>query len=279
MAHVPSAARQHLLLIHGNPSHLDDWSRTVPALTGLGDVAAYDQVGFGRSDRLHGREPTLDACADVALALADALGWKRFIVLGQSHGGMIAHTLAARFPHRVEAIVLLGTGGTPAHGSYRLLSFPGVRRALAMVGRPLYRSRLLRPIAKAATAATIRTSYAPDAIPDGLLETLLASFAHRPDVLETMAALALEDPCGQVARQCSELKAPALFIHGEDDLLVPIAFARRLFELTALHTQAQFLPMRGGHMLHYCRAAAVNAAVVQWLNARSSKGSLPPARR
>ena len=265
VARVPSTAPRKFLLIHGNPSHLDDWSHTAPALKGLGEVVAYDQVGFGRSERLKGREPNLDSCADVALALADSLGWKRFIVLGQSHGGMIAHTLAARSPERIEAIVLLGTGGTPAHGSYRLLAIPGVRRALAMAGGPLYRSKLLRPIAKAVTASTIQTSYGPDPIPEGLLDVLLAYFADRPDVLETMAAVALGDPCGQVARQSEAVKAPALFIHGEDDRLVPIAFARRLFEMTAKHTRAEFIAMGGGHMLHYCRAAEVNAAVVQWL--------------
>jgi pimeloyl-ACP methyl ester carboxylesterase len=265
VARVASAAPLKFLLIHGNPSHLDDWSHTAPALIGLGEVVAYDQVGFGRSHRLSGRAPNLDACADVALALVDSLGWKRFVVLGQSHGGMIAHTLAARCPERVEAIILLGTGGTPAHGSYRLLAMPGVRQALAVAGGLLYRSTLLRPVARAVTASTIQTSYGPDPVPEGLVDVLLAYFADRPDVLETMAEVALGDPCGQVARQSEAVKAPALFIHGEDDRLVPIAFARRLFELTAKHTRAEFIAMRGGHMLHCCRANEVNAAVLQWL--------------
>lgn len=265
VAEIPSAAQARFLLIHGNPSHLDDWSQTVPALKSLGSVVAYDQVGFGKSARLHGCEPTLDACADVALALADTLGWTRFVVLGQSHGGMVAHTLAARFPSRIQAVVLLGTGGTPAHPSYRLLALPGVRKALATFGRPLFQQRALRPIARAVTRATIERSYSPDPIPDGLAQTLLESLAERPDVLETMAALADGDPCGQVARQCAALKAPSLFIHGQGDLLVPIAYAKRLFQMTQKHTEACFIAMAGGHMLHYCRAPEVNAALVRWL--------------
>ncbi len=257
------------MLIHGNPSHLDDWSRTAPALASLGEVVAYDQVGFGRSARIDGAAASLDVCADVAIALADSLGWSRFCVVGQSHGGMVAHTLAARYPERAQAVALLGTGGTPTHPSYRLLSLPFVRAALAVVGGPLYRWRALRPIARAATAATISTSYAPDEIPEGLLDAQLQYFARRPDVLETMAALSLGDPCAQVARQCPALKAPVLFVHGKDDRLVPIAFARRLFELTRQHTQTRFVAMDGGHMLHYCRATDVNATLAPWLATHS----------
>jgi 2-hydroxymuconate-semialdehyde hydrolase len=261
----PSA--QRFLLIHGNPSHLDDWAHTVPALLTLGDVAVYDQVGFGRSARLEGREATLNACADVALALADQLGWTRFVVCGQSHGGMVAHTLAARAPGRIEALVLLGTGGVPAHGSYRLLATPGVRQGLRWVGGPVFRWRALRLLAAAATSAALRRSYEPDAIPMDLLDEHLHAFAERPEVLEVMAELAQHGPCEQVAQQVAHIRAPALFIHGRDDQLVPIACAQRLYELTARHTQATFCGLAGGHMVHYSRAPEVNRLLLEWLHA------------
>ena len=51
-----------------------------------------------------------------ALAFCDALGLKRFNVVGFSLGGMIAQQLALDHPDRVNRIVLLGTGPRGGEG-------------------------------------------------------------------------------------------------------------------------------------------------------------------
>ncbi|HTW85072.1 MAG TPA: alpha/beta hydrolase [Candidatus Sulfotelmatobacter sp.] len=62
--------------------------------------------GYGASRDLTGTYTIEEIAAD-ALALADALGWGRFHLLGHSMGGKAAQLLAALAPERVEKIVAL----------------------------------------------------------------------------------------------------------------------------------------------------------------------------
>src|SRR5580700_9900592 len=70
-------------------------------------VIRYDKPGCGLSDR----EPadlSFDGQVAAALAVADAVRASRFAMFGASQGGQIAAAVAARFPDRVEALVLYG---------------------------------------------------------------------------------------------------------------------------------------------------------------------------
>ena len=67
----------------------------------------YDKPGCGLSDR-DGIDLSFDAQVAAALAVADAVGAGRFRLFGTSQGGQIAATIAARYPERVQALVLYG---------------------------------------------------------------------------------------------------------------------------------------------------------------------------
>ncbi len=71
-------------------------------------VIRYDKPGCGLSDR-DGTDLSFDGQVAAALAVADAAGARRFGVFGASQGGQLAAALAARYPDRVEALVLYGT--------------------------------------------------------------------------------------------------------------------------------------------------------------------------
>ncbi|MGN6175892.1 MAG: alpha/beta fold hydrolase [Streptosporangiaceae bacterium] len=68
----------------------------------------YDKPGCGLSDR-DGADLSFEGQVAAALAVADATGARRFRFFGASQGGQIGATLAARYPDRVEALVLYGT--------------------------------------------------------------------------------------------------------------------------------------------------------------------------
>ena len=70
-------------------------------------VIRYDKPGCGLSDR-DGMDLSFDGQV-AALAVADAVGAGRFRLFGASQGGQLAAALAARYPDRVEALVLYGT--------------------------------------------------------------------------------------------------------------------------------------------------------------------------
>ncbi len=70
-------------------------------------VIRYDKPGCGLSDR-DGIDLSFDGQMAAALAVADAVGASRFRLFGASQGGQLAAAIAARYPERVEALVLYG---------------------------------------------------------------------------------------------------------------------------------------------------------------------------
>jgi pimeloyl-ACP methyl ester carboxylesterase/DNA-binding CsgD family transcriptional regulator len=70
-------------------------------------VIRYDKAGCGLSGG-DGRDLSFDGQVAAALAVADAVGADRFGLFGASQGGQIAAAIAARYPDRVDALVLYG---------------------------------------------------------------------------------------------------------------------------------------------------------------------------
>jgi pimeloyl-ACP methyl ester carboxylesterase/DNA-binding CsgD family transcriptional regulator len=70
-------------------------------------VIRYDKPGCGLSDR-DDMDLSFDGQVAAALAVADAVGAGRFHMFGASQGGQLAAAIAARYPDRVEALVLYG---------------------------------------------------------------------------------------------------------------------------------------------------------------------------
>ena len=70
-------------------------------------VIRYDKPGCGLSDR-DGIDLSFDGQVAAALAVADAVGARRFRVFGASQGGQLAAAIAAKYPDRVGALVLYG---------------------------------------------------------------------------------------------------------------------------------------------------------------------------
>ena len=65
-----------------------------------------DLRGYGRSRGLPGEFTVTEAAADV-VALADALGWRRFAIVGHSMSSLVALHLAQHLPDRIDRAVVL----------------------------------------------------------------------------------------------------------------------------------------------------------------------------
>ena len=100
-----------LLLLHGFTGAKEEFSDGLDRLAARGwHAVAPDLRGHGSSDHPSGRAAYgLEIFLADALALADALGWERFAVLGHSMGGAVAQRLALDHPERVTALVLVST--------------------------------------------------------------------------------------------------------------------------------------------------------------------------
>jgi pimeloyl-ACP methyl ester carboxylesterase len=103
-----------LLLIHGWPQTWYQWRLMMPALARDFTVIAVDQRGIGLSDKPQSGYDSGTQASDL-VALMEALGHKRFAVVGFDTGMGIAYALAADHPERVERLVVGEAIITPGH--------------------------------------------------------------------------------------------------------------------------------------------------------------------
>jgi pimeloyl-ACP methyl ester carboxylesterase len=141
-----------LLLVHGTPGSRLSRSPDPELYERLrAHVVTFDRPGYGRSS-VH-PERTILSVADDALAVADALGWDGFAVLGVSGGGPHALALGARAPERVRALGL-AVGGAPGDfvdpEDLIAINREGLRRAREE-GRESLEAFLAEPAAQAAS--------------------------------------------------------------------------------------------------------------------------------
>jgi pimeloyl-ACP methyl ester carboxylesterase len=112
------AGGRPLLLVHGFCGAKEDFTEWLDRLAAAGwHAVAYDQRGHGHSGHPAGEAPfSLSIFADDALAVADELGWQRFVLLGHSMGGMVAQLVALAAPKRLAGLILMDTGHGPVDG-------------------------------------------------------------------------------------------------------------------------------------------------------------------
>ncbi|WP_336921377.1 alpha/beta fold hydrolase [Aquipuribacter sp. SD81] len=101
-----------VLLLHGFPDSRRLWRHQVRALADAGHrVVAPDLRGFGDTDapdRVGAYR--LGLVVDDVLAVLDALGLDRVVVVGHDWGSLVAWRLAAAHPERVRALVAVSVG-------------------------------------------------------------------------------------------------------------------------------------------------------------------------
>jgi 2-hydroxy-6-oxonona-2,4-dienedioate hydrolase len=102
-----------LILLHGTGGHLEAYARNLPALAEKHRVVAYDFPGHGWTTPAVA-DLEIDDYIDHLSGLMDALGVGRAHLSGESLGGWVAVKFAARYPSRVDRLILNTPGGTMA---------------------------------------------------------------------------------------------------------------------------------------------------------------------
>jgi pimeloyl-ACP methyl ester carboxylesterase len=229
-----------ILLIHGLNTPLTGWPDSLcDGLVARGfRVVRFDNRDVGRSTffpelgtpdiagmmatlaaggRVHPPYP-LDAMADDAVGLLDALGIGRAHIAGASMGGAIAQLVALDHPDRTVSLVsIMSTTGR------RDVAQPKPEALAALTAVPASPSRADR-LATAVAAVKAISGSAPQSDDEliGYLGRSIDYTPYDPDAAARQFAAALAAPPRN--ERLGRLDIPALVIHGAEDPIAPPAF-------------------------------------------------------
>jgi len=189
-------------------------------------LVRYDRLGVGMSDREIGPEDlTLERDVAMLEAVLDELGWERAVVIGGSSGGCAAIAFAARFPDRVERLLLYGAyadGGSIAPEQVRAAVVGAVRSHWGLG------SRVLADI-------FLGDVGTPE------LERF-ARFQRAATSAETAAALLELTYRNDVRGELARVQVPTLVLHRRSDRAIPYRLGR---QLAAAIPHAALVPLEG----------------------------------
>ena len=213
-------------------SHLElDWDdasfRGLWTTVGEGyALVRYDRLGVGMSDR-EVRDDDLTLDGEIALlgAVLDELDMERVALVGGSSGGCAAIAFAARFPERVDRLLLYG-----AYADGSSIASPEAREAIVTTVRSHWGlgSRLLADIflGEATSAEQERLARYQRAAASPEAAAALLELSYRNDVR------------GELER----VQAPTLVVHRRADRAIPYDLGR---ELAAGIPGARLMPLDG----------------------------------
>ncbi|SEE85091.1 alpha/beta fold hydrolase [Jiangella alba] len=239
---------------------------------GLGDrlrCLSYDARGSGRSDRpAEPERHRIEELVADALAVLDAAGTARAVLVGNSLGGLVAYLIAALRPDRVAGLVLISatidlTGDEDAPLVRAIATFddePSGDDGWARYNRQAWRRDhpgfvrwfVDTALGEEATAATRADGVrmALDTTPDVLAAGVTARSARSGRSAAGRAA--------ELRALAGRINCPVLVIHGDRDAVVPPAWSAAL--AAALGTVVTSLP-GAGHCPQVTRPAEVNALI------------------
>lgn len=233
--HVADSGRGErcVVLVHGYLESMYVWDDFVPLLTPHVRVVTVDVPGHGVSQVL-GEVHTMEMMADVLHGMLDALDIGRATFVGHSMGGYISLAFCAKYPERMDGLVLLSSSPCPDDETKR----ENRRREIALVRAG--KKDVLAHVAPETGFAVQNRERLKDYIED------LVEQVH---VTEDEGIVALLG--GMIARvdqnaMLRTSRVPQLFILGRHDNYIPVEAAERF---VADNPQAQVVWLdASGHM-------------------------------
>jgi 2-hydroxy-6-oxonona-2,4-dienedioate hydrolase len=183
--------------LFGSPAH---WTDVMSLLAPHYRVIAPQLPIDHRSDRRKNGVTSIRELTEIVEGMLDGLGLKRFVLCGNSLGGLIAIDYALQHPERVRGLVLAGSAG-------------------------LYERSLTQGVRPQATREFVRTViedifHAQTLITDSLIDDWYASISDR-DYARFILRIsrATRDRC--VEEELCKIQAPTLIIWGSNDKITP----------------------------------------------------------
>jgi pimeloyl-ACP methyl ester carboxylesterase len=205
-----------IILLHGFGSSLQTWDNSAGPLERTYRVVRFDLPGAGLSDPDPSGDYTDARTHALILKLMDKLDIKEAVFVGNSLGGRIAWTFAAKHPDKVSKLVLISPDGFASPG-FEYGQKADVPALLSVMSSVLPKV-LYRPNIEAAYADPKRLT---EAVFDRYYDLTLAP-GSRDALLARMQQTVLVDPRPILPK----IAQPVLLMWGKKDALIPMANAQ-----------------------------------------------------
>ena len=202
----------YVLQVPGAVSGHEGYAAVTPAMAEHFTTIDYDPRGYGQSDRPE-QKYTFDVWVDDMAGMLDALGIERTHVHGGSMGATLALLYAARYPERVGGLVV---SGCTAKSDYTAIAQYEVWKALARAYGTHSRELAYELCTKAVRRSLLDGPEGRDATV-AAIQDLATRFVSMDVFCDACDALIEVD----VTEDLAEIRAPALVIVGEEDILTP----------------------------------------------------------
>jgi 2-hydroxymuconate-semialdehyde hydrolase len=245
-----------VMLLHGSGPGVSAWANwrlILPNLLGTARVIAPDQLGFGATGRPEDGRYDRRVWADHAIAVLEELGIDKVSIVGNSMGGAVALTVAAKRPALVDRLILMGTCGVP------LKLTPGLEQVWGYTPDKERMRRLIEVFAYDDTLATgdlVDMRYAKSADPEARASYEAMFPAPRQRWLDDMAL---------TTEELDVVSHPTLLVHGHDDEVIPFSASLTALELLANAELHGF--SKCGHWVQIEQAQRFVDVVVDFLRA------------
>jgi proline-specific peptidase len=212
-----------LALMHGGPGL--DYQTMLP-LEPLKDqftLIFYDHRCNGRSSGAEVTTMTMDNLTADADALRQALGFKKWAVVGHSFGGNVALEYALRYPQSLSHLILMNTGGDQwwaNHNAPNILAKRGFKPSTVEAARRFFNGQITRDEFLSINMKFNR-AYSYKNSPMDMIKGILSGHMPKfnPDALIFGYSQVLQG--WTVMNRLSEIQAPTLVIAGRFDFLFP----------------------------------------------------------
>ncbi len=228
---VAGEAGSLVVLLHG--AGIDSaplsWKETIGPLAQAHRVFAPDLPGYGQSDRpdvLYNAEFYINFLAH----LLDAWQLPKVSLVGLSMGGAIVLGFTLAHPERVDRLVPVDPYGIMPKVAWHRTSYLYVHSPLNELSYWFFAKS--RSMVRWSLQSSLISS--PERLTDALVDEVYQASRH-PQAGKAFSSFQRHDLTWDGLRtnyldRLAEIKAPTLFIHGEKDPGVPLAYARQAHE-------------------------------------------------
>jgi len=248
-------SEEAVVFIHGNPGSSEDWVDLVKQVGKFARAVAFDNPGFGQSDKPKKFNYTVPGYADFFGKGLQQLGIKKAHLVLHDYGGPFGLTWAASNPGAFASVVLINA---PPVSDYRWYFLAKVWRT------PLAGEALHAYVPRWFFRLVVEWRY-PGRLPDEFIERMWYDYDRgtRDAVLKLYRATDAQAMVPAPPSFFHQLNRPALVLWGQPDVYMPKEFAERHRE-SFPRARVIYLP-KGGHWSFIQNPEKVGLAISPFL--------------